>query len=216
MNHVKGSTMQLVCKRIVLILTHERNLNAYGKHLQNFAFCLQTNAILFICLSHGFLALEGEFLLVRVVAVFEPIPPSLNHITKLAQTRKKNVMQAFGWESWDEDKALPGSLIAPFLFKGKICFYQLWRSGSKIQRLSSFTLILDPVSKIPIQGLDRVVFTDLSTGAQETRLCGWFRPVWNSALFFPSQLPYTSYFCMALIFCSVPNKHLIPPHCFLF
>jgi len=28
-------------------------------------------------------------------------------------------MQAFGCESWDEDKALPGSLMALFLFKGK-------------------------------------------------------------------------------------------------
>lgn len=96
MNHAKDSTMQLVCKRIVLIVIHERNLNAYGKPLQNFTFHLQTNAISFIYLSQGFLVLEGKFLLVCVVFMFEPVIPSLNHITKLAQMRKKNVMQAFG------------------------------------------------------------------------------------------------------------------------
>lgn len=39
---------------------------------------------------------QDKFLLFWVMPMLEPVIPSLNHITKLAQMRKKNVMQAFG------------------------------------------------------------------------------------------------------------------------
>lgn len=92
-----------------------------AKPLQNFSLSLQANVILFIYLTRGFSSSgrQDKSLLFCVVATLEPVIPSLNHITKLAQRRRENVMQAFGWESWDGDKAFPGSLMALFLFKGK-------------------------------------------------------------------------------------------------
>lgn len=53
------------------------------------------------------------------LAVLEPVIPSPNNITKLAQMKKKNIMPALGWESWDEDKEIPGFLILLLLFEGK-------------------------------------------------------------------------------------------------
>lgn len=69
------------------------------KSLQNFPLSLQTNAILFIYFFHMDLlpfGRQGKFLLFCVVAMLEPVIPSLNHITKLAQMRKKNEMQTSG------------------------------------------------------------------------------------------------------------------------
>lgn len=109
-------------------------MNTDGKSLQSFPF--DTSPVCFYIFifyfSHGFSCWMWSKFLLSWLAVLEPVIPSPNHITKLAQM--KNLMPAFGWESWDEDKALPGFLRLLFLFKGKkICFYQLWRSDSKAE-----------------------------------------------------------------------------------
>lgn len=91
MNHIKAGTVQLVCKRIVLILMHGKNCKCCYfstiilahtdvKPLQNPPVSLQTNVIF---------GRQGKCLLFCVVAMLEPVMPSLNHITKLAQMRNK-------------------------------------------------------------------------------------------------------------------------------
>lgn len=103
-----------------------------GNLYKVFPLTLHQCVFIYLCFSHGFSCWMWSKFLLSWLAVLEPVIPSPNHITKLAQM--KNLMPAFGWESWDEDKALPGFLRILFLFKGKkICFYQLWRSDSKAE-----------------------------------------------------------------------------------
>lgn len=70
---------------------------------------------------------QDRSLLFCVVATLEPVMPSLNHIMKVAQRRRKIAMQAFGWESQDGDRAFPGSLMALCLSKGKNMFVSAWK-----------------------------------------------------------------------------------------
>lgn len=115
-----------VCKGIFSILNAWKKSNCcyfntimLAKTLQNFPLSLQVSVIF---ISHTWICFfwkAGQVCAAVAVATLEPAMPSLNHITRLAQRRRKNIMQAFGWESWDGDKAFPGSLMAWFLFKGK-------------------------------------------------------------------------------------------------
>lgn len=173
------------CKGIFLILMHERNPTVVistqlrWQNLPKMSLWIFRSMSSYLCILYMDLSSFGrqdKSLLFCAVATLEPVIPSLNHITKLAQRRRKNVMQAFGWESWDGDKAFPGSLNGFIPFQGeKYAFIsfegQVVKSEVKQFRFSFGCSIKNSYSRAGSGTHSHFcLFMDLSTGAQLQRL----------------------------------------------